>query len=217
MTHQLAVSEVFLSIQGESTWAGLPCAFIRLAGCPLRCTWCDTAYAFEGGRTVEVADAVCELAAFGCSLVEVTGGEPLAQPGAIPLMQALLDAGNTVLLETSGALPIDCVPAAVHRIVDIKCPGSGEAGGNLWENLDHLTERDELKLVVASRSDYEWARDAVRERRLDEICRAVHFSPVLDAVSLDDLAGWILADRLFGVRLQPQLHRIIWPGADRGV
>jgi 7-carboxy-7-deazaguanine synthase len=163
----LRVTEIFHSIQGESTWAGLPCTFVRLTGCPLRCVWCDTEYAFTGGTRMELDAIVAAVQAHDCSLVEVTGGEPLAHPNAFPLVAYLLDEGFTVLVETSGAFDVAPVDPRAHKIMDLKCPGSGESRRNLWSNLDHLTSRDEVKFVVTDRADYEWAREVIGARGLD--------------------------------------------------
>jgi 7-carboxy-7-deazaguanine synthase len=213
-TERLKVNEIFYSLQGESTRAGQPCVLVRLTGCHLRCGWCDTAYAFYEGEWLSRDEVLERVAAFGCPLVELTGGEPLLQPGALPLLAALCDAGYEVLLETSGAVDIAAVDPRVRRIVDVKCPGSGEAERNLWSNLDLLRPTDELKLVLADEADYRWARDLVLGRQLHRRC-AVHFSPVAGALPPDSLAEWILRDRL-PVRLQLQLHKLLW-GAARGV
>jgi 7-carboxy-7-deazaguanine synthase len=211
----LRVNEIFHSIQGESAHAGLPCVFVRLTGCNLRCKWCDTEYAFHEGQEMSVDDVVSEVDRHGCSLVEVTGGEPLLQEDATTLMARLLDRGYRVMLETGGSLPIESVPEGVIRIVDIKCPGSGEVERNRWENLDHLRPTDELKFVIADRADYEWAMRQLRNRGLDRRC-AVLYSPVDGALAPGDLAGWVLSDGL-PVRVQVQLHKILWPGVTRGV
>ena len=210
----LQVSEIFHSIQGESTHAGRPCVIVRLSGCNLRCAWCDTRYAFHDGRPMSVDEVLGEVARHGCDLVELTGGEPLLQPEATPLLGALLARGYGVLLETGGSLPIEDVPEGVVRIVDVKCPGSGEVLGNRWENLDHLRERDALKFVISGRQYYLWPADQVRERRLASRC-AVLFSPVHGALDPAELAGWILEDRL-PVRLQIQVHKVLWPDRSRG-
>ena len=215
MPWMLRVNEIFHSIQGESTHAGLPCVFVRLTGCNLRCTWCDTAYAFHEGHSMSVAEVLAEVDRYGCRMVEVTGGEPLLQAEAVPLMHALLDRGYRVLLETGGSLPIDTVPPGVHRIVDVKCPGSGESDRNLWENLDRLVGTDEVKFVIADRADYEWAAAQVRQRGMHHRC-PVLFSPVHEKLAPGDLARWVLDDRL-PVRLQIQLHKELWPGVTRGV
>ncbi len=215
MTRVLKVNEIFHSIQGESTRAGQPCVFVRLSGCNLRCVWCDTAYAFHEGRAMSVDDVLAAVERYDCPLVEVTGGEPLLQPEVIPLMQALLERGRRVLLETGGSLPIEAVPRGVGRIVDVKCPGSGEVERNRWENLALLREGDELKFVLADRADYEWAAAQVRERALDR--RApVLFSPVHDELDPGEMARWVLEDRL-PVRVQLQLHKALWPGVEQGV
>jgi 7-carboxy-7-deazaguanine synthase len=215
MIGMLRVSEIFYSIQGESTHAGLPCVFVRLAGCNLRCRWCDTAYAFHGGREMAVAEVMALVEGYPCSLVEVTGGEPLLQPDAVPLMEELLRRGRRVLLETSGSLPIEGVPEGVARIVDVKCPGSGEADSNRWENLERLRQGDEVKFVIGGREDFRWAAEQVRARRLAER-GAVLFSPVHGAVAPAELAGWVLDEGL-AVRVQIQLHKLLWPDQDRGV
>lgn len=225
----LMINEVFFSIQGESTRAGLPCVFVRLMGCHLRCVYCDTEYAFHEGRRRTVDDLVAEIDRIsgGCKLVEITGGEPLLQPNVHELMRRLCDAGKTVLVETSGACDISRCDPRVIRIMDLKTPGSGESQRNRWSNLDHLTQRDEVKLVLTSEADYAWARQVIREHRLDErvaavLLSAVHATPAgkelpgAEELSLRDLAEWILADRL-PVRLQTQLHKLIWDPATRGV
>ena len=204
----LTVNEVFYSIQGEGTRAGRPCVFVRLTGCPLRCTWCDTAYAFHEGDRRNEDDLLSEIAQFPARLVQVTGGEPLAQKACLPLLSALCDAGYDVSLETSGALDIGGVDPRVSRIVDLKAPGSGESAKNRWQNLALLTPRDELKFVLMDRTDYEWARDIVREHQLDAVC-PVLFSAVQGELQPVDLAEWILADGLH-VRFQMQLHKLLW-------
>ncbi|MDE2981716.1 MAG: radical SAM protein [Gemmatimonadota bacterium] len=219
MTPQsVRVTEIFHSIQGESTWAGLPCTFVRLTGCPLRCVWCDTAYAFHGGTRMSIVEVVETVAAKRCRLVEITGGEPLVQPGAATLASRLLDDGFTVLVETSGAVDVSVLDDRVHTIMDLKCPGSGEADRNLWTNLDHLTERDEVKFVVSGRDDFEWAADVIRRHGLDERVRAgtlgaLLVSPVWGLEEMEELATAILASGL-PVRFQTQLHKHIW-GPDR--
>ena len=219
MTPQsVRVTEIFHSIQGESTWAGLPCTFVRLTGCPLRCVWCDTAYAFHGGTRMSIVEVVETVAAKRCRLVEITGGEPLVQPGAATLASRLLDDGFTVLVETSGAVDVSVLDDRVHTIMDLKCPGSGEADRNLWTNLDHLTERDEVKFVVSGRDDFKWAADVIRRHGLDERVRAgtlgaLLVSPVWGLEEMEELATAILASGL-PVRFQTQLHKHIW-GPDR--
>lgn len=213
---KLTVNEIFLSVQGESTWAGVPCVFVRLTGCDLRCSYCDTAYAFSEGKRRPLAEVAAEALAFGVPLVEVTGGEPLLQPAALPLMTALCDAGRTVLLETSGAHDIGRVDPRVHRIVDLKTPSSGESVKMRWANLDRLTSRDEVKFVIGSREDYEWARLKTREHALPERVRAVLFSPVFGKIAPASMVEWILADKL-EVRFQLQMHKFIWDPMRRGV
>ncbi|MEO8411032.1 MAG: 7-carboxy-7-deazaguanine synthase QueE [Propionivibrio sp.] len=195
-------------MQGEATRVGLPTVFVRLTGCPLRCVWCDSEYAFAGGRVTGIDEILEQVAAHGAHQVCVTGGEPLAQTNCLPLLVALCDAGYDVSLETSGALDIAAVDARVSRIVDLKAPGSGEGDKNRWQNLDLLTARDELKFVLADRADYEWAREVVTSRRLDAVC-PILFSPVQGALDAKMLAEWILADRL-PVRFQMQLHKLLW-------
>jgi 7-carboxy-7-deazaguanine synthase len=214
----LRVTEIFHSIQGESTWAGLPCTFVRLTGCPLRCVWCDTAYAFHGGERLSFDEILAKVRAFPAEVVEVTGGEPLAHPPAYALTDRLLEEGYTVLVETSGAFDVAPLDARVHKIMDLKCPGSGESHRNRWENLEHLTSRDEIKFVVKDRVDYEWARSTIREHGLDArvrsgSLRALLVSPVWGNIDREALAGWILEDAL-PVRFQIQLHKLVW-GPDR--
>jgi 7-carboxy-7-deazaguanine synthase len=217
----LRITEIFHSVQGESTWAGLPCTFIRLTGCPLRCVWCDTEYSFHGGEKLSLDDIITRTEQIGTRLVEITGGEPLIHRNAFVLAERLLDRGFTVLVETSGAIDIAPLDPRTHRIMDLKCPGSGEASRNLWSNLDHLTPRDEVKFVITNRADYEWARDVIREHRLDErvesgTLRALLFSPVWESMDFKELAEWVLEDRL-PVRYQIQLHKIIWGANVHGV
>lgn len=209
----LRISEIFHSLQGESTRVGLPTVFIRLTGCPLRCTWCDTSYAFSGGETLSLATILARVAAFGCKTVCVTGGEPLAQANCFTLLTTLCDAGYSVSLETSGTLDISSVDPRVARIVDIKAPGSGEGAKNRWENLEALRPTDELKFVLTSREDYDWAKSVLAGRHLAEKC-TVLFSPVWDSLPPAQLAEWILQDRL-PVRFQLQLHKLLW-GQERG-
>jgi 7-carboxy-7-deazaguanine synthase len=212
---RLRVTEIFYSLQGESSFAGRPCVLVRLTGCQMRCSWCDTEYAFTEGSWRTTEEVLDEVARFGCRLVELTGGEPLLQPGARPLLAALCDRGYEVLLETGGGLDVSEVDPRVRRIVDVKCPGSGEAEANRWENLDLLGPGDEVKFVLADEADYLWARDLVRERRLAERC-PVAFSPVWDRLDPRRLAEWVLADRL-PVRVQLQLHKLLWGADARGV
>jgi len=212
----LTVNEIFHSIQGESTYAGAPCVFVRLTACDLRCTWCDTPYAFTEGRKRSVDDVVDEVTACECPLVEITGGEPLLQDDVYPLMAGLLGRGLTVLLETGGHISLDRVPDGVVKIVDVKCPGSGESARNHWPNLDLLRPADEVKFVIRDRADYDFARDVVSRYALSARCSAVLFSPVHDVLPPPELASWILADRL-AVRLQLQVHKYIWGTHARGV
>ncbi len=211
----LQVNEIFHSIQGESTRAGLPCVFVRLTGCNLRCSWCDTEYAFHEGRSMSVADVLDEVARYDCRLVELTGGEPLLQDEAVPLMKQLVARGYAVLLETGGHLPIDLVPEGVTRVVDIKCPGSGEVERNHWDNVSLLDRDDEVKFVIRDREDYDWAVTQLRTRELASRC-PVLFSPVHGVLEPGELSRWVLNDAL-PVRVQIQLHKTLWPGVLRGV
>jgi 7-carboxy-7-deazaguanine synthase len=188
---RLRINEIFFSIQGESTWAGRPCAFVRLTGCDLRCSWCDTGYAFHEGRPMTVEEVAAQLLGYGCDLAEVTGGEPLLQAAVHPLIVRLLEAGVTVLVETSGASDVSRLDVRAIKVMDLKCPGSGESARNLWSNLEHLTPRDEVKFVIADRADYEWARDVVGRHNL--------------------------AARVNAVRMQLQMHKHIWAPDARGV
>lgn len=211
----LDISEIFHSIQGESTRMGLPCVFVRLSFCNLRCRWCDSAYAFAPGTVLGLEEILARVRGYRCRLVEVTGGEPLVQDGVHPLMKRLCDEGHEVLLETSGSLDISRVDPRVCRILDIKCPGSGMAGRTCWSNLGCLTGRDEVKFVIGDRADYEWAREVIRRHGLDRVC-PVLMAPVFGALENAALAGWILGDGL-PVRLQLQLHKYIWDPSARGV
>ncbi len=212
---ELVVNEIFLSIQGESSYAGRPCSFIRLTACNLRCAWCDTAYAFTEGRVMTVAAILQEIAGMRCSLVEVTGGEPLLQAGVHELMASLCDAGYETLLETGGSLDIAAVDTRVHRIMDIKPPGSGMVSRNLWSNIEHLRPTDEVKFVLNDRTDFDWACDVVGRYALTQRC-PVLFSPVFGELDPALLARWIL-DRELPVRLQIQLHKLLWAPDKRGV
>jgi len=207
-TDRLRITEIFLSLQGEAATAGWPTVFVRLTGCPLRCQYCDTAYAFHGGEWRDIDRIVAEVMGFGVRHVCVTGGEPLAQKRCLVLLRALCDAGLDVSLETSGALDIAEVDPRVSRVLDIKTPGSGEAARNLWANLPLLSARDQVKFVLCDRQDYEWARAVVAEQRLDQVCDVL-FSPSQAQLSPRDLADWIVADRL-PVRFQMQLHKLLW-------
>ena len=212
----LTVNEIFHSIQGESTHAGRPCVFVRLTACDLRGRWCVTPFAFHEGRKMSVDEVVADVEARGCDVVEVTGGEPLLQPDVYPLMQRLLDAGKTVMIETGGHRSIAQVPAGVIRIMDVKCPGSGEAAHNDWSNLALLTTSDEVKFVIADRADYEFARAVLQRERLAARVNAVLFSPVHGELDPKQLSEWVIADRL-PVRVQLQVHKYIWSPTTRGV
>jgi 7-carboxy-7-deazaguanine synthase len=212
----LTVNEIFHSIQGESTWAGAPCVFVRLTACDLRCAWCDTPYAFSEGTRRSVEDVVAEVARYACPLVEVTGGEPLLQPDVYPLMDALVARGLAVLLETGGHIGLDRVPDGVIAILDVKCPASGESHRVHWDNLRRLRPRDEVKFVLSDRADYEFARGVVREHRLEERTAATLFSPVHGVLDPRQLTAWVLEDRL-RVRVQLQVHKYIWGATMRGV
>jgi 7-carboxy-7-deazaguanine synthase len=211
---RLRISEVFASLQGESSWVGIPCVFVRLSGCPLRCTWCDTTYAFSEGEAWTIPDLVHKVRSYGLPLVEVTGGEPLAQEGCVSLLKALLAEGFRVLLETSGALSIDTVPEAVTRIVDVKCPGSGEEAKNLWANLGCLRPEDEVKFVLRDKVDYDYARDVIRRFGLEGKCGLL-LSPIKEELDPALLAEWMLRDRL-KARLNLQLHKTLWGPAALG-
>ena len=213
---KLTVNEIYQSVQGESTWAGLPCVFVRLTFCDLRCTYCDTEYAFYEGNKMTLEEIVDKVRDFGCPLVEVTGGEPLLQPNCVPLLARLCDAGFTVLLETSGSHDIAPVDARVHRIMDLKTPSSGECSRNLYANIAHLTERDEVKFVIGSREDYEWTREKMREHDLAAKVRAVLLSPVFGKISPSDIVAWMLEDKM-PARFQLQMHKFIWEPRARGV
>ena len=209
------VIEIFKSIQGESTWAGRPCIFIRLEKCNLRCSYCDTKYAYTEGQDIPVADVLARILEYDVPLVEATGGEPLAQESMPELLTALCDSGKTVLIESSGAVSIEKVDPRVHVIMDVKCPDSGMSERIRWDYFDLLKAKDEVKFVIASRRDYEFARDLVRDRRLHEQC-AVLFSTAFGLVDRKSVVEWILEDRL-PVRFQLQIHKFVWPPDQRGV
>ena len=215
MADTLVINEIFYSVQGESSYAGLPCVFVRLTACNLRCTWCDTTYSFHEGTPMKLSDVIVKVLEFNCPLVEITGGEPLLQPNVFPLMTRLCDLGKKVLLETSGCVDVSWVDPRVVKIMDLKCPSSGEAGKNLYENLRHLDKKDEVKFVIADRADYDWAKQQLYEHQLAGIC-TVLFSPVWEKLPLRALAEWLLADKL-PVRLQTQWHKYIWGADARGV
>ncbi|MBU1362606.1 MAG: 7-carboxy-7-deazaguanine synthase QueE [Gammaproteobacteria bacterium] len=204
----LRLTEIFYSLQGEASRAGLPTVFVRLTGCPLRCTWCDTTYSFTGGEPASIESVLAEVGKYPARQVCVTGGEPLSQKDCLPLLTALCDAGYDVSLETSGALDVAGVDPRVARIMDLKAPDSGESAKNLWANLDTLNRRDEIKIVIASRGDYEWAREVLRDRQLDRLC-PVLLSPAGGLIEPQSLAEWILEDGL-NVRFQLQLHKLLW-------
>jgi 7-carboxy-7-deazaguanine synthase len=212
----VTINEIFYSVQGESTYAGRPCVFVRLTACDLRCSWCDTSYAFYEGRKRQLDDVIAEVERFDCPLVEVTGGEPLLQQDVYPLMQAFLDRGKTVLLETGGHRSTAYVPEGVITILDVKCPGSGEAGRMDWDNLARLRPHDEVKFVVKDRADYEYARQAIADHHLAGRVGAIHLSPVHNVLDARQLTEWVLADHL-PVRVQLQLHKFIWSPDTRGV
>ncbi len=210
---QLRISEIFFSLQGETSRVGLPTVFVRLTGCPLRCTYCDTTYAFTGGQNMEIAQILDEVARHGAHYVTVTGGEPLAQKNCLELLETLCDAGYDVSLETGGALDVSAVDARVAKVLDLKTPGSGEAEKNLWGNLTHLNPHDEIKIVLCDEADYAWAKQKLTEHALDKKC-SVLFAPVQGKLSPTALAEWILRDHL-PVRMQVQLHKLLW-GDERG-
>jgi 7-carboxy-7-deazaguanine synthase len=213
MSTKLRISEIFYSLQGETSRSGLPTVFVRLTGCPLRCVWCDTSHAFTGGESLAMQEILDRVAGFGAHYVCVTGGEPLAQKACPVLLKALCDAGYSVSLETSGALDISDADERVSCILDLKAPGSGEESKNLWDNLGRLTPRDEIKLVLADERDYAWAKNLLLERHLDDICPVI-MAPVEGSLPPRQLAEWILHDRL-PVRMQIQFHKILW-GEERG-
>jgi 7-carboxy-7-deazaguanine synthase len=212
----LVIHEIYASIQGESTFAGLPCTFVRTTGCNLRCVWCDTPQAFYGGTRMRREDVLARALATGTKLVELTGGEPLLQPGTLPLMRELCDAGRTVLIETSGEADVSKVDPRVHKIMDLKAPGSGESRRNRWSNLFHITPRDELKFVLASRADYEWMRGIIREWSLGERTPNLLASTVFGSLATRDLVAWVLEDAL-PVRVQLQMHKYVWQPDATGV
>jgi 7-carboxy-7-deazaguanine synthase len=226
----LRINEIFYSIQGESTWAGCPCVFVRLTGCHLRCRYCDTSYAFKEGDRRTISEIIDEVKTHRCNLIEITGGEPLLQPGVHPLITQLCDLGMTVLIETSGACDISACDNRAIRVLDLKTPGSGEVDRNLWSNIDHLTQQDEVKFVITDRADYEWAMEVIRKYNLSSRVKAVLLSAVFEQQGNDEIEGcaalhprelaeWTLADNLgaSNVRMQTQLHKLIWDPQMRGV
>lgn len=212
----LRLSEIYASVQGESLHTGKPCVFVRLTGCNLRCTWCDSEFTFTGGTHRDWREVAEEAHALGIHMVEITGGEPLVQRNVVPLMQRLLDLGHEVLLETSGSRDVSVVPSGVHIVCDFKAPDSGEDRANLWSNVEHLKPTDEVKLVLASRRDYEWAREVIAEHRLAERVAAVQLSPAWGILDPKDLVDWMMEDRI-PARLQLQIHKVIWDPDARGV
>ncbi len=212
----LVIHEIYASIQGESSFAGLRCAFVRTTGCNLRCAWCDTPQAFYGGTRMAREDVRAKALALGTPLVELTGGEPLLQPAVFPLMSELCDAGKTVLVETSGEADVSRVDPRVHKIMDLKAPGSGESARNRWSNLEHIRASDEIKFVLASREDYEWARSVVRDRALPSRTPNILMSTVFGKLAAREVVRWVLEDAM-PVRVQLQLHKYIWPPDAQGV
>jgi 7-carboxy-7-deazaguanine synthase len=212
----LTVNEIYRSIQGESTWAGLPCVFVRLTFCDLRCSYCDTAYAFYEGTKMTLPEIIERVQAFDCPLVEITGGEPLIQRNVLPLMKELCDRGKTVLIETSGAHDISKIDARVHRIMDLKTPGSGESERNRYENIAYLTKRDEVKFVIGSGEDYLWSKQKIAEFDLTNRCGTVLFSPIFGRINPREIVEWMLQDNL-RVRFQLQIHKFIWSPETKGV
>ncbi|MDP8215129.1 MAG: radical SAM protein [Candidatus Euphemobacter frigidus] len=210
----LKVNEIFKSIQGESSYAGLPCVFVRLTGCNLRCSYCDTEYAFEEGEDLALEEIIRQVEKYNCPLIEITGGEPLLQPGVFQLAEELLDRGFRVLLETNGSIDISALDGRIIKVLDVKCPGSGESKKMRWDNLNQVGPDDEVKFVISSKEDYDWAKDVIEKRVPDG--PKVLMAPVFGRVELADLSEWILRDNL-RVRLQPQLQKIIWPEKERGV
>jgi 7-carboxy-7-deazaguanine synthase len=212
----LIVHEIYASIQGESTFAGLPCTFVRTTGCNLRCSWCDTPQAFYGGTKMRRADVLARALSFGTRLVELTGGEPLLQPAVFPLIRELCDATRTVLVETSGEADVSCVDPRAHKIMDLKCPGSGESHRNRWSNLGHIGPRDEIKFVLTDRADYEWMRATIHAKGLGDRTPNLLASTAFGTLPVRDLAAWVLED-LLPVRVQIQLHKVVWPPDATGV
>ena len=212
----VTINEIYHSIQGESTWAGHPCVFVRLTFCDLRCNYCDTEYAFYEGKKQTLREIIERVRSFQCPLVEITGGEPLLQKNVVPLMTLLADGGYIVLLETSGAHDISAVDPRVHRIMDLKTPGSGECNRNLFSNIEHLTKRDEVKFVIGSREDYDWSRQQIDRYELADRCGTILFSPIFGRIEPREIVDSILADKL-PVRFQLQMHKFIWPPNERGV
>ena len=213
--NSLVITEIYKSIQGESTWTGCPCVFVRLSGCDLRCGWCDSEYTFSGGDRIAIDTIVEEVENHGCPLVEITGGEPLLQPGVHPLISTLIDRGHRVIVETGGHLDVSVIDPRAIRVIDVKCPGSGESQKVRWENLDALRETDQIKFVLSNRGDYDWAKKIIMQHGLNERV-AVLLSVAHGILNPADLAAWILDDRL-NVRLQIQLHKYIWSSVESGI
>lgn len=211
----IRITEIYASIQGEAAYSGFPCTFIRLTGCPLRCKWCDTVYGFDGGKDFSHDEVLAKVAEFGVHHVELTGGEPLAQAGAVPLMQTLVERGYRVMIETGGSESIEKISANVHIIMDIKCPGSGMVEKNLWSNLDFLKPTDEIKFVLAHREDFDWALEVITKNKLSERCQII-FSCAFGLLPPKDLADWMVADKAPG-RMQLQMHKYIWHPRAKGV
>lgn len=211
----MRITEIYHSIQGESRFAGRPCVFVRTTGCNLRCVWCDTEYAFYGGAEMSLDKIVAKTDRFGCKLVEITGGEPLLQKDVPELAQLLVDRDYTVLVETSGERDISVLDKRVIKIMDLKCPGSGESHRNRWQNIAHLSAQDEVKFVVKDRKDYDWAVDVIKKRGLERRCHIL-ISPVFSELAPDELVNWILQDGL-DVRFQLQLHKLVWSPDTKGV
>jgi 7-carboxy-7-deazaguanine synthase len=211
----IKINEIYLSVQGESTHTGLPCIFIRLTGCNLRCSWCDTAYAFHEGKNMSIDEILQKVENFGIHLVEITGGEPLMQDNVYTLMRRLIENGYKVMLETGGSISLERVPKDVIKIMDLKCPGSGEQEKNNLDNLKLLAPHDEVKFVILDKKDYEWSRDIIKRYKINETAHIL-LSPVFDKLELKEMVKWILEDRL-PVRLQTQLHKIIWDKNTIGV
>ena len=212
---ELKVNEIYKSIQGESTFSGLPCIFIRLTFCNLRCSYCDTEYAFHEGTDMQISDIIKKVNQLNCNLVEVTGGEPLVQDGCIDLLESLISNGNKILIETGGALTIEKIPAEVTIILDIKCPSSDMCDKNLWSNIDLIKKTDEIKFVIGDKKDYEWSKNIIKEYNLLNKCKVL-FSPVYNKIESKEMVEWILKDNL-NVRFQTQLHKSIWPSNTKGV
>ncbi len=215
MSDSIRITEIYHSIQGESSYAGLPCIFVRTTGCNLRCTWCDTEYSFHGGQSKTIDEIITQVETYNCKLVEITGGEPLLQKQVPELAKRLLDLNYTVLVETSGERDISVLDECIVKVMDLKCPGSGECERNRWENIEHLTLQDEVKFVLKDRVDYDWSVSIIRKYDLDAKAKLI-FSPVFGEIDLIELSNWMIEDCL-SVRLQVQMHKIIWPPETKSV